>query len=94
MAGGVGSPASVGAQNDLRYATFPSARRLAIARGSEVTVYDTADHHITGFSQQQSGDQSLTFTSQHGLVRLADLAVVGPSTAGAPKRPKRGEPAR
>ena len=80
----LGSPASVGAQNDLRYATFPSARRLAIARGSEVTVYDTADHRITGFSQQQSGDQSLSFTSQHGLVRLADLAVVGPAARPAP----------
>jgi hypothetical protein len=27
------SPASVGAQNELRYAFFPATRRLAIARG-------------------------------------------------------------
>jgi hypothetical protein len=31
-----------------------------------------------GFSQQQSGDQSLTFTSQFGLVRVADLPLVAP----------------
>ena len=31
------------------------------------------NHQIGGFSQQQSGDQSITFTSQFGLVRVADL---------------------
>lgn len=83
----LGSPASVGAQNDLRYAFFPSARRLAIARGGQVTVYDTGDHRIGGFSQQQSGDQSLTFTSQHGLVRVADLPVVGGRASPAAPAP-------
>jgi hypothetical protein len=80
---GLGAPGSVGAQNDLAYATFPAARRLAIRRGGQVSVYDTADHRISGFSQQQGGDQSLTFTSQHGLVRVADLAVVPPGAAEA-----------
>ena len=42
-----------GAQNDVRYACFPSARRLAIQLGGRVTVYDTQDHQIGGFSQQQ-----------------------------------------
>ncbi len=86
----LGSPASVGAQNDLRYAFFPAARRPAIARGGQVTVYDTGDHRIGGFAQQQSGDQSLTFTSQHGLVRVADLpgVVVGSAPAApAPAAP-------
>ena len=83
----LGSPASVGAQNDLRYAFFPAARRLAIARDGQVTVYDTGDHRIGGFSQQQSGDQSLTFTSQHGLVRVADLPVLGGSPAAAAPAP-------
>ena len=45
--------------------------------GREVAVYDTLDHQISGFSQQQSGDASLTFTSQHGLVRVSDLPRVG-----------------
>ena len=69
----LGAPSSVGAQNGIRYACFPAARRLAIQLGGEVRVYDTQDHQISGFSQQQSGDASLTFTSQHGVVRVADL---------------------
>lgn len=72
----LGTPGSVGSQNDLRYAFFPSTRRLAIEQGGRVTVYDTGDHQLTGFSQQQSGSQSLSFTSQHGLVRVADLPTV------------------
>jgi hypothetical protein len=72
----LGHAASTGAQNDLRYAFFPATRRLAIRVGDRLTIYDTRDHQISGFSQQQSGDQFLTFTSQHGLVRIADLAEV------------------
>ena len=72
----LGAPGSSGAQNDLRYAVFPGTRRLAISRGSQVTVYDIGDHVISGFSQQQGGDQSMTFTSQRGVVRVADLPVV------------------
>ncbi len=41
--------------------------------GGQISVYDTGNHQIGGFSQQQSGDQSITFTSQFGLVRVADL---------------------
>ena len=74
----LGSPTSTGAQNDMRYACFPGSRRLAIQHGGQVRVYDTGDHAIVGFSQQQSGDQSLTFTSQYGLVRVADLPLVFP----------------
>jgi hypothetical protein len=43
-----------------------------------VRIYDTSEHQITGFSQQQGSDQSLTFTSQFGLMRVADLASVLP----------------
>ena len=74
----LGSPASTGAQNDLRYACFPGSRRLAIQQGGQVRVYDTGEHSISGFSQQQGRDQSLTFTSQYGLVRVADLVLVVP----------------
>lgn len=76
----LGAPVSAGAQNDLRYAWFAAPRRLAIQRGGEVSVYDTGDHLISGFSQQQGGDQSLTFTSQFGVVRVADLPLVFPRT--------------
>ena len=72
----LGFPGSTGAQNNLRYAYFPSARRLAIDVGGQISVYDTGNHQIGGFSQQQSGDQSITFTSQFGLVRVADLPLI------------------
>jgi hypothetical protein len=75
----LGYAASTGAQNDLHYAFFPSTHRLAINIGGRVTVYDTRDHQISGFSQQQSGDQSLTFTSQYGLVNLSSLDIVSPA---------------
>jgi hypothetical protein len=84
----LGSPSSVGAQNDLRYAVFPATQRLAIERSGRVTLYDMGDHVISGVSQQQSGDQSLTFTSQGGLVRLTDLPVVqanSPRSAPSPE---------
>jgi hypothetical protein len=76
----LGSPASSGAQNDMSYAWFPATRRLAIRLGGDIRIYDTGDHNIGGVSQQQSGDRSLTFTSQYGLVRVADLPLVSPAT--------------
>ena len=41
-------------------------------------MYDTGEHRLSGFSQQQGGDQSLTFTGQFGPVRVADLPLVHP----------------
>jgi hypothetical protein len=70
----LGKPSSVGAQNDLRYAVFP--RRLVIDDGGHVEVYDTGNHLIFGVAQAQSGDQTLIFTSQNGLVRVTDLPKV------------------
>jgi hypothetical protein len=69
----LGSPSATGAQNDMRYACFPDRRRLAVMRDGQVRVYDTGDHRIGGFSQQQSGSQHLSFSSQLGTVRLEDL---------------------
>jgi hypothetical protein len=71
---GLGTPTSVGAQDDLRYAVFP--RRLAIKEGDRVEIYDTGNHRIFGVAQAQSSDQTLTFTSQDGLVRVNDLPKV------------------
>ena len=64
----------VGAQNELRYAVFP--RRLAIKDGEHVEIYDTGNHRISGVAQAQSADQTLTFVSQDGLVRVKDLPKV------------------
>lgn len=70
------SPTSTGAQNNVRYAYFAPARRLAIEVNGHVTVYDTLDHQISGFSQQQSYGGSLSFSSQYGLIEVASLPVM------------------
>ena len=82
-------PTSTGSQNGVRYAYFDQARRLVIDVGGTVTVYDTLDHRIGGFSQQQSAGATLSFNSQHGLVDVASLPVI--SSNGTP--PKSSAPA-
>jgi hypothetical protein len=72
----LGTAGSTGSQNEIRYAYFPGARRLAVGIGDQVTIYDTGDHAITGVSQQQSGSAFLTFVSQRGLVRASELSIV------------------
>jgi hypothetical protein len=53
---------------------FP--RRLVIHDGGRVEIYDTGNHRIFGVAQAQSADQTLTFTSQDGLVQVKDLPKV------------------
>jgi hypothetical protein len=72
----LGWPNSTGAQNNVRYAYFAQSRRLAIDVNGTVTVYDTLDNQIGGFSQQQSYGGSFTFSSQYGLVDVASLPVI------------------
>ena len=50
-----GAPAATGGQNQVRYAYFPSMRRLVVERNSRLSVYDTLDHQIGGVAQQQGG---------------------------------------
>jgi hypothetical protein len=78
-------PNSTGSQNGVRYAYFAQARRLVIDVGGIVTVYDTLDHQIGGFSQQQSVGGTLSFNSQYGLIDVASLPVI--SSNGQPPRP-------
>ena len=73
-----GAPSASGGQNHLRYAYFANARRLAVDVGGHVTLYDTLEHRVVGVAQQQGGEASVTFTTQHGPVRLEDLPVVSP----------------
>ena len=73
---GLQFPNSTGAQNNVRYAYFATIRRLAIEANGHVTLYDTLDHQIGGFSQQQSVGGSITFTSQYGLVDVKTLPVI------------------
>lgn len=77
------SPNSVGGQNQVRYAYFADARRLAVDRGDgRVTVYDTGEHHVHGVAQRQGGSafssDRLVFQSQHGEVDLDTLTIVEP----------------
>ena len=81
----LGFPNGSGGQNQVRYAYFNSARRLAVELSGHVTVYDSLDHEISGVSQQQGSQGSLTFTSQYGTVSVSSLPIV--SMDGAPGDP-------
>ncbi len=72
----LGTPSAIGSQNSVRYAYFANRHRLAVTTGGKPWVYDTLDHQIGGFGQQQGGGQSITFTSQFGTVNLSALPVV------------------
>lgn len=79
----LGQAASVGGQNNVRYAYFPQARRIAFdpGNGAPVILLDTLDHSIGGFSQQQSGPGDpfvgITFSSQFGQFALSSLPRIG-----------------
>jgi hypothetical protein len=72
----LGSPNATGNQNNTRYAYFANARRLAVESNGQVWVYDTLDHQIGGFSQQQGAGGSILFSSQYGAVNLSSLPVI------------------
>ena len=74
--GDLGSPSSTGGQNNVRYAVFPGSRRLVVDIGGQVTVYDTLDNQIGGVSQQQGGNDSMTFSSQYGTITVNSLPVI------------------
>lgn len=69
-------PNSTGEQNGARYAYFAQAHRLAVEVGGTVTIYDTLDHQIGGFSQQQGWGGGMSCSSQYGTVALSSLPVV------------------
>ena len=70
----LGNPFSSGAQNNTKYAIFQN--RLAVDVNGQVTVYNTLDNNISGISQQQGGNDSLTFSSQYGTILVSTLPVV------------------
>jgi hypothetical protein len=87
----LGFPNGSGAQNQVRYAYFNAAHRLAVELNGHVTVYDTLDHQIGGVSQQQGSGGSLTFTSQYGTVGISTLPII--SVDGVPRRAPASPPA-
>ncbi len=85
----LGTPSSSGAQNEVRYAYFPAAGRLAVEVNGQVSVYDTSGHQIAGIaSQQQSSGGGLVFSTGDGSISLAHLtAVAAPVAVEGPSRP-------
>ena len=79
----LGSPASDRRAERHALRLFPGGAPARDPARRPMRVYDTGDHQISGFSQQQGGDQSLTFTSQYGLVRVADLPLATAEAAGS-----------
>lgn len=86
----LGTPSAIGSQNSVRYAYFAGINRLAVSTGGAPWVYDTLDHQIGGFGQQQGGGQAITFTSQYGTVNLATLPVVWRDGAPVAQEPAAG----
>ncbi len=86
----LGNPSATGAQNNMRYAYFPQSQRLAVSTGSSVWVYDTLNHQIGGFAQQQGSSGGITLSSQFGTVNLSTLPVV--SRDGVPAQPTYSPP--
>jgi hypothetical protein len=89
----LGVPSAAGGQNNVRYAIFPSTRRLAIQINGVTKVFDTGDHHIGGVQQQQQGGGygTVSFTSQLGTFDVSSLTELGtqrvaetPTAAPAP----------
>ena len=84
----LGAPSATGSQNNVKYAYFAHNCRLAVETNGQVWVYDTLNHQIGGFSQQQGSGGSILLTSQYGTVNLATLPVVSingqPQNAPAP----------
>jgi hypothetical protein len=60
----LGLPNGSGSQNQVRYAYFNAAHRLAVELNGHVTAYDSLDRQIGGVSQQLGSGGSLTLTSQ------------------------------
>ena len=92
----LGRPNSSGSQNNARYAYFANAHRLAVDVGGDVAVYDTLDHQIGGFSQQQGSGGSISFSSQYGTVNLSSLPMLsrnGHPVASAAQNPAYNNPA-
>jgi len=83
----LGAPIALGSQNNVRYAYFANDHRLSVKTGSDVWVYDTQNHQIGGFSQQQGIGGSITFTSQFGTVNLSTLPVISRNGIPQPEVP-------
>jgi hypothetical protein len=69
----LGSPSTSGSADDVRYAYFPGKRRLIIERAGHRTIFDTADHQLTGALQASAEEKTLWFLSDRGRVDVESL---------------------
>jgi len=74
---GLGWPSTSGAQNDMAYAYFPAAQRLAVRLHGQVRLYDTTGFSIGGVSQQQGSGWSMSFSTDRGSMSLLDMPLIG-----------------
>lgn len=82
----LGAPSSSGSQNNLRYAVFPAARRLAVECDGRVSVHDIGDLQITGCSMGSSDAQAI-FNTDSGPIELSSLPQVPPAAPPAAPNP-------
>lgn len=73
----LGAPSASGGQDDMEYAVFPAARRLAMRQAGKVRVFETGEHRIGGVSQRQGGGQVVRFGAGGGEIGLEVLREVG-----------------
>ena len=86
----LGQPSATGAQNNLRYAVFPAARRLAVEVNGCLSVRDIGDLRISGCCQASGEEGGARFNTNQGAIPLASLPELAPSavpTAAPPPAP-------
>ncbi len=88
----LGTPSATGAQNTLRYAVFPAARRVAVDHNGRVSVHDSGDRQITGCSQASDGGD-VHVTTSAGSVALSSLPEVWPAPSSLPPESSAAAPA-
>ncbi|EAR50449.1 hypothetical protein OG2516_08928 [Oceanicola granulosus HTCC2516] len=66
----LGQPAASGELGGRRYAIFPGAHRMLVARGDTTEVYDIEGHTIRDVVEDDGG---LALETDRGRMRLADL---------------------
>ncbi|MFN9057209.1 MAG: SHOCT domain-containing protein [Cyanobacteriota bacterium] len=79
----LGTPTSTGAQNDLRYAVFPAARRLVVELNGRMSVHDIGNLQIHGCSQASGEEGGARFTTNDGPIPLASLPEVQPAATAS-----------
>src|SRR6202041_4197005 len=73
----LGIASTSGTSPEMRYAYFPTNRRLAVEWHGVLTIYDTAEYQFRGMLQAHSAETvGISILTQRGRVRLTDLATV------------------